>query len=119
MITATGAQRFTTVAILALAAGSAAAVEGSTAGQRTMELVEVVEKSRPAPISQDDYFASVAADLNATLNEERRRTLVASVETTYQLLAAELELSSGTRVAVNDAGDDDSSDVSVRRSNGT
>lgn len=95
-------RHWATLTILALAAGSAAAAEGQNPGHAAIEVVEVVEKSRPAPVSTDDYFAPLVADLKATLGEELRRNVAISAMTGYQLLAAELELSNGTRVAADD-----------------
>ena len=61
----------------------------------------------------------MAADLNATLGEEVREKLAMSAMTGYQLLAAELEMSNGTRVAANDAESTDVSDTEGVRSSGT
>lgn len=119
MITSNGGQRWIPLAILALAAGPVAAADVEQSRQLEMEVVEVVEKSMPALVSKDDYFAPLAADLNDSLGEELRRNLEVSAMTGYQLLAAELELSNGTRVVANDTDVTDSSDTEAGRTSGT
>ena len=74
----------------------------------------MVEKFLPAPARKDDYFLTLAADLTATLGEELRQDLAASVMTGYQLLSAELELRSGSRVAANETQRGDGSDTEVK-----
>ena len=119
MITSNGGRHWITLAILALAAGPVAAADAEQSRHLEMEIVEVVEKSMPAPVSKDDYFAPLAADLSASLGEELRRNLEVSAMTGYQLLAAELELSNGTRVVANDTDGTDSSEMEEGRTSGT
>ncbi len=119
MITSNGARPWITLAILALAAGPIAAADAEQSGHLEMEVVEVVEKSMPAPVSKDDYFAPLAAELSASVGEELRRNLEVSAMTGYQLLAAELELRNGTRVVANDTDGTVSSQTQEGRPSGT
>lgn len=113
MITANGGKLGATLAILALAAGSAAAADGQQSRHPGIEVVEVVEKFRPAPVSEDDYFRPLAAELSAAVSEALSNSLAASAMVGYQLLSAELELSHGTRVAADDTRDEHDSDTEV------
>ncbi|MDH3420434.1 MAG: hypothetical protein OEM78_13265 [Gammaproteobacteria bacterium] len=114
MIRSNGGKHWATLTILALAAGSAAAADTQESRHLEMEVVEVVEKFVPAPVRTDDYFLTLAADLSATLGEELRQDLAASVMTAYQLLSAELGLRSGSRVAAIDTQRRDGSDTEVK-----
>jgi len=98
---------------LALAAGSAAAADAHDSRHLEMEVVEVVEKFRPAPVSGEDYFGSLSAELSAAVSDALQTRLTASAMVGYQLLSAELELSQGTRVAADDTRSADESDTEV------
>lgn len=113
MNTAIGRTLGATLALVALAAGSAAAADGQQSRQLEMEVVEVVEKFRPAPVNGDEYFSPLAAELSAAVSEAVQTRLAASAMVGYQLLSAELELNQGTRVAADDtqAGRDSDTEV--------
>lgn len=119
MNTSNGGRRSITLAILALAAGPVAAADVEQSRHLEMEVVEVVEKSMPTLVSTDDYFAPLAANLNASLAKELRRSLEVSAMTSYQLLATELELRNGNRVVANDTHSSDSSVTDEGRTSGT
>ena len=120
MIRPISGQYWTTLAILTLAAGSAAAAEDEQDSRHLeMEVVEVVERAAPAPVSKDDYFSGLAAKVNADLVEDLRANLTASALTSYQMLAAELALNNGTRVVANDSDSTDSPATEDTRSSGT
>lgn len=102
MIRSNDRRYWTTLAILGLTAGAVSAAGAAEPGHADMEVVEVVEKALPTFVSADDYFAPLAEDLSASFSEELRTSLTVSAMTGYQLLAAELEMSTGTRVAADD-----------------
>ncbi len=119
MIRPNTGQYWTTLAILALAAGSAAAADEQNSRDLEMEVVEVVERAAPAPVSQGDYFSALGAEVSAELAQELRANVAESAASSYQMLAAELELSTGTRVVVNDTEGADSPEMQEASSSGS
>ncbi len=119
MIRSNDRRCWTTLAILGLAAGSVSAAAALEPEQAQMEVVEVVEKALPTLVSADDYFAPLAEDLNDTFSEELRTSLEVSAMTGYQLLAAELEMNTGTRVAADDTERMSDTDSAIVKAKGT
>ena len=95
---------WTIVASLALAAGSALADDGKAQGpsELDMEVIDVVEKFEPAPISKHDYFRQSAKGVETALNNELDRMLTASVNTSFEWLNDRLEARGEARMAAAD-----------------
>ena len=99
---------WTVVAALALGTGSAVAADDGNAGgpgELGMEVVEVIEKYEPTPITKDDYFRQVALSVHTALDNELDRMLAASVNSTFQSLSDKFESRGEVRVADADEMD--------------